>query len=140
MWEDVLSLHDPGGLFLKLKVITSSVRDADYEHAARRVLDRDAASAMGDIRNAVLEPDRATFLLARMIYARALCRALCLLERRCFTEWARLREMKEQLLDLPAVVETQLDMVSGMLPATDQEAYDAAEELGTRFGGARWRG
>jgi hypothetical protein len=106
----------------------------------RRVLDRDAASAMGDIRNAVLAPDRATFLLARMIYARALCRALSLLERRCFTEWARLREMKEQLLDLPAVVETRLDMVSGMLPATDQEAYDAAEELWTRFGGARRRG
>ncbi len=128
-WADFLVLYDSGGLFPALRGMAEALTDEDYARAFARKVAGDVATALGKIRNAVVAVDRASFLWACQSYAEAVCRALCLRNRRYVTGLARLREATKRLPVVPGGFAALIDAVSGARPATDQETYDAAEAL-----------
>jgi hypothetical protein len=112
-----------------LQAIAEGLADEDYAKAFTKMVADEVATALGEIRNAVVASDRAHFLFACRTYSEALCRAICLLNRRYVSGRARLREMTKQMPVLPNGFATLIDAVSGAALAPDQEAYDAAEAL-----------
>ncbi len=91
-------------------------------------------TALGQIRNAVVAADRASFLWACQAYSEAVCRAICLLNRRYVTGRARLRDVTKQLPVVPDDFGLLIDTVSGAQATNDQETYDAAEALWAGIG------
>ncbi len=132
-WADFLALHDPDGLFPALAAIAEALPDEEYAKAFARKLTDDVPAALGKIRNAVAAADRASFLSASQSFSEAICRAICLRNRRYITGQARLREMAKQLPLVPDGFGTLIDTISGAQPATDQDVYDAAETLWIRI-------
>jgi kanamycin nucleotidyltransferase len=133
-WADFLVLYDPDNMVPALQAIANAVTEEEYMRAFSEKISDDVASAINKIRNAVLAGDRAYFLWACQIYSEAVCRAICLRNRRYVTGRARLREMTKQMPIVPDGFDTLIDAVSGAQPATDQEVYDAAEVLWAGIG------
>ncbi len=134
-WADFLVLYDPEGLFPALRAIAGALSDEEYAKAFARKVADDAATAMRKIRNAVVAADRAHFISACQSYSEAICRAICLRNRRYVTGHARLRETTKQLPVVPDGFVTLIDTISGASAATDQDAYDAAEALWAQIQG-----
>jgi KNTase C-terminal domain len=132
-WADFLVLHDPDGLFPRLRAIADSLTEEDYARAFTTKVADDVATNLGKIRNAVVAADRAGFLWACQAYSEAVCRAICLRNRHYATGRARLREVTKQLPIVPAGFASLIDEISGAHPTTDQQAYDAAEILWMRI-------
>jgi kanamycin nucleotidyltransferase len=128
-WADFPVLYDSGGLFPTLRGMADALTDEDHARAFARKVAGDVATVLGKIRNAVVAADRASFLWACQAYVDAVCGALCLRSRRYVTGRARLREETKRLSVVPGSFAALIDAVSGARPATDQEAYDAAEAL-----------
>ncbi len=132
-WADFLVLHDPDDLFPTLRAIADALPDEEYARAFAKKVADDVASNLGKIRSAVVAADRAFFLWACQAFSEAICRAICLRNRRHVTGLARLREMAKQMPVVPDGFASLIDTVCGALAATDQDAYDAAEILWARI-------
>jgi hypothetical protein len=133
-WADFLVLYDPDNLFPALRVIADAMTDEEYARAFTRTVTDDVATNLGKIRNAVVATDRAYFLWGCQAYSDAVCRAISLLNGRYVTGRVRLRDVAKQMPVVPDGFASLIDMVAGVNPATDQEAYDAAEILWARIG------
>lgn len=131
-WADILVLHDPDNLFPALRAIAGALTDEQYRKAFAKKVADDVTTALGKIRNAVVAADRASFRWACAVYAEAVCRAICLRNRRYVTGRAQLRALSKQMSIVPGSFPTLIDTVSGAHPATDQEVYEAAEVLWER--------
>lgn len=129
-WRDIRVLYDPHGEVEKLRAVYQSLTEQDCRDAfvvsMRDLIARD----IGKIRNAVLFDDRATLVGAAHYLAEHTCRALCGLNDRAYvTGSVRLFEHTKGLPRVPSNFGPLLDVVSGAVASSDQDLYEAAEDL-----------
>ena len=129
-WLSCIPLYDPSGLTRELASAYKTIGPEACRAAFVRVIRDDLSSALGKARNAALASDRASFVAALCAFSQAACRALCMLNaNRAVTGNARLIAEAKSLPILPPHFSELIDVISGVVPSSDQVMYDSAEGL-----------
>ncbi len=129
-WMTVGVLYDPNGVIEQLRQTWRALTADDCRGQFIRYMRDFLVTNIGKIRNAAIAGDRAMFIHAACDLAHDVCRSLCMLNDKTYvTGSARLFGETMKLKILPANFTQLIDIVSGARPASDQEIYDAAENL-----------
>lgn len=128
-WASFLGLYDPDGVLTKLKNMYELIDENTVrEEFAKRMRDQ-LCTYVGKARNAVLSDDRAGLIQSAQSFGIEFCRALQILNRHYTTGQAALRSETKQLPELPSGFSDQIDISMGTEPASDNDIYNAIEEL-----------
>ncbi len=132
-WTSFRVLYERDGITEKLKSQYEALNESDVHHEfARRM--RDALNTyVGKARNAVLSSDRASLICAAQNFGIELCRALQLLNGYYTTGETSLRDETKRLADLPEGFAGRIDIVMGAIPTSDNDIYNAIEDLWTEM-------
>ena len=129
-WLTCIPLYDPTGLTRELASAYRAIGPEACQEAFLRVVRSDLSTSIGKARNAALAGDRACLIHALCAFGEAACRGLCMLnDNHAVTGNARLIAEAKSLPSLPPRFSELIDVVSGVLPSSDQVMYDSVEEL-----------
>jgi kanamycin nucleotidyltransferase len=130
-WMTVQVLYDPHGVIEQFRQTWRSLSRNDCRQQFVRYMRDHLVTNIGKIRNAAIAGDRAMFINAACGMAHDTCRALCMLNDKTYVTGSGARLFREtmKLKILPENFIQLIEIVSGAWPASDQEIYDAAEDL-----------
>lgn len=129
-WVTCLPLYDPTGIVARFRKAFEGITISECDQAFMAAMRDGLATSIGKIRNAVVSQDRAAFLNALQDFSECVCRALCIINgNHDITGTTRLRDETKTLAWLPVGFSEQIDQVTGATPVTEQEMYEAAEDL-----------
>jgi hypothetical protein len=126
-------LHDPEGVAEDLCARYSKLTRDDFANRFAGMMTDDLPTCSGKMRNEIVADDRSEFLGSLHRLGNKVLKALCLLNRNYVTGKRHLLRECRELDILPRDFGERIDRVTGAVPTSDQERYDAAE------GAISWR-
>jgi kanamycin nucleotidyltransferase len=129
-WVKCLSLYDPHDMVAKFGRAFRNVTRVECGQAFATIMQDNLATDIGKIRNSIIAQDRASLIKSLQHFGEQVCRVLCIINgNQDVTGTARLRDETKALGLLPPGFPDQIDKVTGANPVTEQEMYEAAEDI-----------
>lgn len=128
-WDSFLVLYDPDNVVGKLRERYRALTDPDYATEFRKRMSDGILTYIGKVRNAVLRADRSHLVGSAYQFGVEVCRAVGVLNRAYVTGATNLVESTKAMRLVPRGFRTLIDLAIGNTAASDQQIYDACEDL-----------
>ncbi len=129
-WRDVLIIHDPDKIVPRLRAANIELSAEACRQAFARAMGDPLVTYVGKARNAAMSGNRQQLVEAAIKFGETCCIALLALNNnQSVTGSIRILNATKELPLLPEKFSELIDVVRSAKPASEQELYDAIEEL-----------